>query len=192
MTQIILKYRQNSAQYQISLLRNFGVFSFLRSCKLTRFLTTCLSATSFKIWTFSRFLCISETAQTNFFLKISSNNLRNVYNIYTFDQFWEEKKLVFLLFVSKPCFSDFQFAPWLAGYPSVKLLQCYIQVYLPKISFLIEGLVWFHLYCQRFPEWVRISDFFLVWLNVHLRVSAFSFAISPCTCNVNCIHFSGL
>ena len=31
---------------------NFGVFSFLQSWKLTRFLTTCISATSFKIWTF--------------------------------------------------------------------------------------------------------------------------------------------
>ena len=31
MTQIILKYRQNAALYQISLLGNFGVFSFLRS-----------------------------------------------------------------------------------------------------------------------------------------------------------------
>ena len=48
---------------------NFGVFSFLRSCKLTRFLTTSLNATSFKIWTFSAFLYISETTRTNFFLK---------------------------------------------------------------------------------------------------------------------------
>ena len=39
----------------------FGVFSFLRFWKLTRFLTTCLSATSFQIWTFSAILYISET-----------------------------------------------------------------------------------------------------------------------------------
>ena len=82
MTQIILKYRQNAALYQISLLGNFGVFSFLRSWKLTRFLTTCLSATSLKIWTFSGFLYISETTRTNVF-KISSHNFHNVYN-----KFW--------------------------------------------------------------------------------------------------------
>ena len=41
------------------MLEKFGVFSFLRSEKLTRFLTTCLSATSFKIWSFSAFLYIS-------------------------------------------------------------------------------------------------------------------------------------
>ena len=35
---------------------------------------------SFKIWTFSAFLYISETTRTNFF-KISSNNLHNAYNI---------------------------------------------------------------------------------------------------------------
>ena len=57
------------------MLGNFGVFSFLRSSKLTRFLTTCLSATSFKIWTFSAFLYISETTRTNFF-KIFSHILR--------------------------------------------------------------------------------------------------------------------
>ena len=57
------------------MLENFGVFSFLRSSKLTRFLTTCLSATSFKIWTFSAFLYISETTRTNFF-KIFSHILR--------------------------------------------------------------------------------------------------------------------
>ena len=60
-------------------LGNFGVFSFLGSCKLSRFLTTCISATSFKIWTFSAFLYISETTLTNFF-KISSHNFHNVYN----------------------------------------------------------------------------------------------------------------
>ena len=32
-----------------------------------RFLTTCLSVTSFKIWTFSVFLYIFETTRTNFF-----------------------------------------------------------------------------------------------------------------------------
>ena len=46
---------------------NFGLFSFLRSWKLTRFLTTCASATSFKICTFSAFLYISETTRTIFF-----------------------------------------------------------------------------------------------------------------------------
>ena len=49
---------------------NFVVLSLLRSWKLTRFLTTCISATSFRIWTFSAFLYISETTRTNFF-KIS-------------------------------------------------------------------------------------------------------------------------
>ena len=34
------------------MLGNVGVFSFLRSWKLTRFLTTCISASPFKIWTF--------------------------------------------------------------------------------------------------------------------------------------------
>ena len=175
------------------MLGNLGVFSFLRSWKLTRSFTTCLSATSFKIWTFSRFLCISETAQTNFFFK-SLQIIFIMYIMYIPSTNFEkkEKNWCSYCFVSKPCFRDFQFAPWLAGYPSVKLFQCYIQVYLPKISFLIEGLVWFHLYFQRFPECVRISNFFLVWLNVHLRVSAVSFAICPCTCNFNCIHFSGL
>ena len=57
------------------ILGNFGVLSFLRFLKLTRFLT---SATSFRIWTFSAFLYISETTRTNFF-KISSHNLHNVY-----------------------------------------------------------------------------------------------------------------
>ena len=49
------------------MLGNFGVFLFLRSRKLTRFLTTCISKTSFKILTFSAFLYISETTQTIFF-----------------------------------------------------------------------------------------------------------------------------
>ena len=176
------------------MLGNLGVFSFLRSWKLTRFFTTCLSATSFKKWTFSRVLCISETAQTNFFFK-SLQIIFIMYIMYIPSTNFEKKKKknwCSYCFVSKPCFRDFQFAPWLTGYLSVKLLQCYIQVYLPKISFLKEGLVWFHLYFQWFPEWVRISNCFLVWLNVHLRVSAVSFAICPCTCNVNCIHFSGL
>ena len=43
-------------------------------------LTTCLSATSFKIQTSSAFLYISEKTRTNF-LKISSHNLHNVYLI---------------------------------------------------------------------------------------------------------------
>ena len=51
-------------------LGNFGVFSFLGSCKLSRFLTTCISATSFKIWTFSAFLSISEMTRTNLFLNL--------------------------------------------------------------------------------------------------------------------------
>ena len=61
------------------MLGNFGVFSFMRSWKLTDFLTTCISATSFRIWTFSAFLYISKTTRTNF-LKIPSHNLHNVYN----------------------------------------------------------------------------------------------------------------
>ena len=48
------------------MLRNFGALSFSRSQKLTRFLSTCLSAASFKIWTFSAFLYIYETTRTNF------------------------------------------------------------------------------------------------------------------------------
>ena len=72
MTQIILKWRQNAAKYHILILGNFGVFSFLRSWKLTRFLTTCISVTSFKIWTFSAFL----NTRTTFF-QISSHNLHN-------------------------------------------------------------------------------------------------------------------
>ena len=50
------------------MLGNFGVFSFLRPWKLARFLTTCLSATSFKIWTFS-FFCISLKRLERIFLK---------------------------------------------------------------------------------------------------------------------------
>ena len=40
--------------------------------------------------------------------------------------------------------------------------------------------------------WVRISNFFLDGLNVHLRVFAVSFVIRPCTGNIKCIHYSGL
>ena len=47
---------------------NFGVFSFLRSWKLTRFLTTCMSASSFKIWTLALF-CISLKLLERIFLK---------------------------------------------------------------------------------------------------------------------------
>ena len=65
------------------MLGNFGVLSFLRSWKLTRFLTTCVSATLFRIWTFSAFL-----TRTNF-LKISSHNLHNVYkNVWHFHSDW--------------------------------------------------------------------------------------------------------
>ena len=43
--------------------------------------------------------CVSLKRLKRIFFKISSNNLRNVYNVYTFNQFWEKrKKLVFLLF----------------------------------------------------------------------------------------------
>ena len=70
------------------MLGNFGVLSFLRSWKLTRFLTTCISATSFRIWTFSAFLYISETTRTNFF-KISSHDLHNLYqNVWNFHEDW--------------------------------------------------------------------------------------------------------
>ena len=47
MTQINLKQRFNAAEYHFSLFGNSSVFSFLRSSKLTSFLTTCLSATLF-------------------------------------------------------------------------------------------------------------------------------------------------
>ena len=80
MTQNILKELQNAAQYHILILGDFDVFSFLRSSKLTRFLITCLSATSFQRGTFSAILYISETTRTNF-LKISSHNLHNVHKI---------------------------------------------------------------------------------------------------------------
>ena len=67
------------------MLGNFGVLSFMRSWNLTRFLTTCISATSVRIWTFSAFLYISETTRTNFF-KISSHNIHIVYNnVWNFD-----------------------------------------------------------------------------------------------------------
>ena len=72
----------------ILMLGNFGVFSFLRSWKVTRFLSTCISETSFKIWTFSAFLYIAETTRTNFF-KISSNNFHRVYNkVWHFHRDW--------------------------------------------------------------------------------------------------------
>ena len=48
------------------MLGNFGVFSFLRSWKLTRFLTTCISATSFKIWTFSAFFVCLKRLERSF------------------------------------------------------------------------------------------------------------------------------
>ena len=148
------------------MLGNFGVFSFMRSWKLTRFFTTCLSATSFKIWTFSRFLCISETAQTNFFLK-SLQIIFIMYIMYIPSTNFEkkEKKWWSYCFVSKPCFRDFQFAPWLAGYPSVKLLQCYTQVYLPKISFLIERLFYFICISKDFQSESEFQTFFLIdWM----------------------------
>ena len=70
------------------MLRNFGVFSLLRSWKLSRFLTTCISATSLKIWTFSAFLYISETTRT-IFLKISPRHLHNVNNnVWNFHRDW--------------------------------------------------------------------------------------------------------
>ena len=49
----------------ILMLGNFGVLSFMQSWNLTRFLTTCKSATSFRIWTFSAFLYISERRLKN-------------------------------------------------------------------------------------------------------------------------------
>ena len=45
------------------MLGNFGVFSLLRCQKLTRDLTTCLTATSFKIWTFN--LSLKRQEQIN-------------------------------------------------------------------------------------------------------------------------------
>ena len=59
--------------------RKFWYIFVLAIFKLTRFLTTCKSATSFKIWTFRAFLYISETTGT-IFLKIASHNLHSVYN----------------------------------------------------------------------------------------------------------------
>ena len=79
MTQINLKQRFNAAEYHFSLFGNSSVFSFLRSSKLTSFLTTCLSATLFQILTFSAFLYISERARQNYF-RTSSHNLYDVYN----------------------------------------------------------------------------------------------------------------
>ena len=81
------------------MLRNFGVFSFLRSWKLTRFLTTCISATSFKIWTFSAFLYISETTRTNFF---KSLHIIFMINIMRFETFIEIDSLQHLKISSKP------------------------------------------------------------------------------------------
>ena len=50
--------------------------------------TTCISATSLKIWTFSAFLYISETTRTNFF-KISPLYLHNVNNnVWNFHRDW--------------------------------------------------------------------------------------------------------
>ena len=70
------------------MLGSFGVFSFLRSSKLTHFLATCITATSFKIWTFSALLYISETTRTNFF-KISSHSIHNVCNnVWNFHYDW--------------------------------------------------------------------------------------------------------
>ena len=51
------------------MLGNFGIFSFLPSWKLTSFLTTSRSATSFKIWTFSSFFHISLKRLKRIFLK---------------------------------------------------------------------------------------------------------------------------
>ena len=60
----ILTLLKNAAEYHISMLGNFGVFS------------TSIQ-TSFQIWTFSAILYLSETTRTNF-LKIPSHNLHNV------------------------------------------------------------------------------------------------------------------
>ena len=59
----------------------------------------------------------------------------------------------------------------MAGYPSVKLLQCYLLVHLPNSYFLIEDLAWFHLYCQRFP----------VWLTKCLSATSSAFIILDCS-----------
>ena len=62
------------------MLGNFGVFFVLAILNLARFLTTCISATSFKFGTFNlAHLHISEMTRTKFF-RISSHNIRNVYN----------------------------------------------------------------------------------------------------------------
>ena len=49
------------------MLGNFGVFSFLQSWKLTRFLATRLNATSFKIWIFSAVFEYLQNDKTIFF-----------------------------------------------------------------------------------------------------------------------------
>ena len=61
------------------MLGNFGVFSFLRSSKLTRFLTTSRSATSFKICTFSSFFYIS---------------LKRLKRI-----FWKSRHIIFIMYI---------------------------------------------------------------------------------------------
>ena len=70
------------------MLGNFGVFSFLRSWKLTCFRTTFRSAILFQILTFSAFLNISKTAQQNS-LSTSSHNLHDIYiNVWNFHLDW--------------------------------------------------------------------------------------------------------
>ena len=70
------------------MLGNFGVFSFLRSWKLTRFLTTCVSATYSKFGLLALF-CISLKRLERFFFKISPRNLHNVNNnVWNFHRDW--------------------------------------------------------------------------------------------------------
>ena len=127
----------------------------MRSWKLTRFFTTCLSATSFKIW----------NGSNDFFFKISSNNLHNVYNVYTFNQFWEKRKktgdlivlcpnLVFAIFSSHPDWP----VTLLSNFSNVILKYIFLKSLSLKRVFLILFV---------FPKISRVSQNFKLfsWLT---------------------------
>ena len=76
---------------------------------------------------------------------------------YTSNQL-SEKEMFSLFCVSKPRFSDFSSYP---DWPVTVLSNfstnvTFKYIFLKSLFSLIEGLVWFHLYFQRFPVWGRI------------------------------------
>ena len=116
---------------------------FVHAILKTRFLTTCISATSFKIWTFSAFMYFSETTRTIFFtslhiifimyiimsetfIKIDSLQhleiSRQTYSIRTS----QKSALQQALFWGYASFSGQYLYPWLVHF-SVSIVNVFIQ-----------------------------------------------------------------